>query len=87
MLRITFSILLVVCLTAADVLLSNNFINHINSVQSSWRAGSSKFQSWPLESIKHLMGVREGYFEELKTIESLVHDVPNDIPDNFDASM
>jgi len=93
MLRI-IACLLVVCLTHGisierpkheRPLITSSFIDHINSVQSSWKAGPTKFQSWPLKSIKRLMGVRDGYLDRLKKIEPLVHDVPNDIPTSFDA--
>ena len=31
------------------------------------------------------MGVRPDYLEQHKLIEPLVHEVPKDLPDNFDA--
>jgi len=66
-------------------LLSSNLINEINSAQTTWKAVPSKFMSWSKESIKRLMGVHLDYYEQHKQLEVLEHDVPNDLPDNFDA--
>ena len=86
---------LVVCLALAVVngrvvrtnkpLLTKELIDEINAAQSTWKAGPSKFMDWSPESIKRLMGVRPDYFEQHKLMEPLVHSVPNDLPDNFDA--
>jgi cathepsin B len=66
-------------------LLTMDFINEINAAQTTWKATTSKFMSWSTESIKRLMGVRSDYFEQHKLLESIEHQVPNDLPDNFDA--
>jgi cathepsin B len=66
-------------------LLSSNLVNEINLLQTTWKAAPSKFMSWSTESIKRLMGVRPEYFEQHKHLEVLEHEVPNDLPDNFDA--
>jgi cathepsin B len=66
-------------------LLSSNFIREINSAQTTWTAAPSKFMSWSQESIKKLMGVRPEYFDQHKELEVLEHNVPNDLPENFDA--
>jgi len=85
---------LVACLALAAVnarvvkhkpFLTENMINEINSAQSTWKAAPSKFMSWSKESVKRLMGVRPEYFEQIKSIEAIEHEVPNDLPDNFDA--
>jgi cathepsin B len=88
---------LIVCLALAAVhgrrvfenkktpLLSASLISEINSAQSTWKAAPSKFMSWSTASIKRLMGVRPEYFEQHKHIKPLIHDVPNDLPENFDA--
>ncbi|CAF2940095.1 unnamed protein product [Rotaria sp. Silwood2] len=66
-------------------LLSLNLVNEINSAQTTWKAKPSKFMSWSKESIERLMGVHPEYFEHHKELEILEHDVPNDLPENFDA--
>jgi len=92
MFRSIVCVLLLACLTYGaflehprQSLVSQRVIDRINAAQSSWTAGPSKFQSWSLKSIKRLMGVRDEYWEQLKTIKPIVHDVPNDIPETFDA--
>jgi len=60
-------------------------INEINSAQTTWKAGSTKFMSWPESSIKNLMGVLPGYAERHKLLTPIDHVVPNDLPANFDA--
>jgi len=85
---------LVACLALAAVngrvvkhkpFLTEEFVNEINAAQSTWKATPSKFMSWSKESIKRLMGVRPEYFEQHKQLTPIVHNVPNDLPDNFDA--
>ncbi len=86
---------LLICLAVAIVngrilklsrpLLSSNLVSEINSAQSTWKAAPSKFMSWSRESIERLMGVRSEYFEQHKELEVLEHEVPNDLPENFDA--
>jgi hypothetical protein len=66
-------------------LLSSSLVNNINSLQSTWKAAPSKFMSWSQESIQRLMGVRPEYFEQIKELEVREHEVPKDLPDNFDA--
>ena len=85
---------LVVCLALAAVngrvfkpkpFLTESFIDEINSAQTTWKASPSKFMSWSKESIKRLMGVRPEYFEQHKSLTPIEHEVPNDLPENFDA--
>jgi len=65
--------------------ITDEFIARINSAQLTWKAGPNKFQSWSKASIKRLMGVLPGHEEHMKQLEPLIHDVPNDLPANFDA--
>ncbi|CAF1157657.1 unnamed protein product [Rotaria sordida] len=87
---------LIVCLTLSAVysrdikssqkpLLSEKFINGINTAQSTWKAAPSKFMTWSKASVKRLMGVLPEHFIQVKHLDPLVHDVPKDLPDNFDA--
>jgi cathepsin B len=65
--------------------LTENFISKINSLQSTWTAEPSKFMSWSKASIKRLMGVHPDHFQQIKHVDILRHEVPNDLPVNFDA--
>lgn len=65
--------------------ITDEYLAQINSVQSTWKAGSNKFQFWSKTSIKRLMGVLPDHAEKLKELDVLVHDVPNDLPVSFDA--
>lgn len=66
-------------------LLTQSFIDEINGAQSTWKAGPSKFMDWSLASVKRLMGVRSDYLEHNKMLDQVVHEIPKDLPDNFDA--
>ena len=67
-------------------LLSSTLAREINSMQTTWKATpSSKFVSWSEESVRRLMGVHPDYYEQHKQLDVLKHDVPNDLPENFDA--
>ena len=85
---------LIVCLALAIVngrvvkpkpFLTEDFIDKINSAQTTWKAAPSKFMSWSKQSIKRLMGVRPEYFEQHKLLTPIEHEVPNDLPKSFDA--
>jgi len=65
--------------------LTKEFIAEINAAQSTWKAEPNKFMTWSKSSIKRLMGVLPGHHQQVKRLDRLVHVVPNDLPDNFDA--
>ena len=65
--------------------LTTDFVHKINAAQTTWKASPSKFMTWSRESIQRLMGVRPEYAAQHKLIEPIEHDVPNDLPTNFDA--
>lgn len=90
MLRICFALCLALIVANARVakpkqLVTEKFINKINSAQSSFIAGPTKFMSWSEESIRRLMGVRPEYQERHKLLPTIHHEIPNDLPTNFDA--
>ena len=67
-------------------LLSSNLAREINAGQTTWRATpSSKFLSWSEEAIRRLMGVHPDYSQHLQELDVLTHEVPNDLPENFDS--
>jgi cathepsin B len=65
--------------------LTDQFLDKINSAQSTWKAGPSKFMAMSKESVKRLMGVLPEHFQQIKLVPSIENEVPNDLPDNFDA--
>ncbi len=67
-----------------EFLLSENLISQINSAQSTWKAAPSKFMTWSTASIKRLMGVHQDHFMEIKHLEPLIHEVPIDLPKEYD---
>ncbi|CAF1246736.1 unnamed protein product [Rotaria sp. Silwood1] len=71
--------------SSQKTILSEKFISGINAAQSTWKAAPSKFMTWSKASVKRLMGVLPGHFIQVKHLDPLIHDVPNDLPDNFDA--
>ena len=92
LLRLCLIVCLAVAIAESDTLkgqtplLSSTLAREINSMQTTWKATpSSKFVSWSEESIRRLMGVHPDYFEQHKQLDVLKHDVPNDLPENFDA--
>ena len=90
MLRICLAICLALVVVNARVakpkqLVTEKFINEINSAQSTWTAGPTKFMSWSEQSIKRLMGVRPEYQERHKALPTIHNEIPNDLPANFDA--
>lgn len=79
---------LIVCLSLVVVVrafLSDEFITRINTQQTSWKAGPNKFQTWSHAAVKRLMGVLPEHARQMKQLAVRVHDVPNDLPVNFDA--
>lgn len=78
---------LIVCLSCVLVraFLTDEFIARINSLQSTWKAGPNKFQKWSRTSIERLMGVLPEHASQMKRLDVRVHDVPKDLPTNFDA--
>jgi cathepsin B len=90
LLRLCFAVCLALVVVNGRVakskpFLTQQFIDDINAAQSTWTAGSSKFMSWSKQSIKRLMGVLPDYFEKVKSMPHIHHEVPIDLPDNFDA--
>jgi len=65
---------------------SDDMISYINSIDTTWKAGESKFKSWPLKSIKRLMGVPIDHIGKPSSLPAFVHNVNlKAIPDSFDA--
>jgi cathepsin B len=66
-------------------LISEDLISQINAAQSTWKAAPSKFMTWSTASIKRLMGVRREHLMEIRNVDPLIHEVPIDLPENFDG--
>lgn len=69
--------------------LSDLMVYHINKiVQTTWKAGPSKFDTWDFESVKRLMGVPLSQIggKLNKYLPIVEHDINEvDIPDEFDS--
>lgn len=67
--------------------LSNDVINYINSIDTTWKAGhNARFDNVPVHVLKNMMGVHPDHEKYMPT-EVVVHsdDVVNDLPATFDA--
>jgi cathepsin B len=71
--------------TKQNQLVTQDLIDEINSAQTTWKAGPTKFQSWTESAVRRLMGVRPEYAERHKLLTPIDHVVPEALPDNFDA--
>jgi cathepsin B len=89
-----FRICVALCLALAVVnarvtkgkpLLTQDFIDEINSAQSSWKAGPNKFMAMPEASVRRLMGVLPDNAQRQSKLPIVEHKVPQALPDNFDA--
>ena len=66
--------------------LSENMVNYINKVSTTWKAETNKFHSWSLESVKRLLGVPLSHIGKPSRLPAINHEINvKDIPDNFDA--
>lgn len=66
--------------------LSSELVHTINAMQTTWKATpKSKFLSWSKESIQRLMGVHPNNAQVHEQLEVLIHEVPKDLPENFDS--
>ena len=65
--------------------ITDEYIDQLNAAQSTWKAGPNKFQTWTKTSLKRLMGVLPEHVMQVKQLDVRIHDVPNDLPINFDA--
>uniref|UniRef100_T1J4N3 Peptidase C1A papain C-terminal domain-containing protein n=1 Tax=Strigamia maritima TaxID=126957 RepID=T1J4N3_STRMM len=63
--------------------LSDDFINCINSLNSTWKAGRNFDEKISMSYIKRLMGVLKD--SKNYRLPEAVHKVPTNIPDNFDS--
>ncbi len=66
--------------------LSENMVNYINKVSSTWKAEKNKFHSWSLESVRRLLGVPLSHIGKPSRLPAINHEIKvKDIPDNFDS--
>ncbi|KAL1485927.1 hypothetical protein MTO96_031648 [Rhipicephalus appendiculatus] len=63
--------------------LSDEMIDYINKLNTTWKAGRNFGKNVPLSYIKGLMGVHPDYKERLPTLKHT--DVPANLPGSFDA--
>jgi len=68
--------------------LSDEFIHHINSKQSTWKAGRNFGKDFPMSSLYQMMGVLPKsvkYLPPVKDVEAEFAAINQEIPENFDA--
>ena len=66
--------------------LSEEMVDYINTVGTTWTAEKNKFHSWSLQSVKKLLGVPLDHIGKPSTLKPIVHKVDAAaIPDDFDA--
>ena len=66
--------------------LTDEMVDHINSLKTTWRAEKNKFHDWSLKSFKKLLGVPLSYIGQPSKLPVLVQEVDlSAIPDSFDA--
>ena len=60
--------------------LSDELISYVNENSKTWTAAKNKFNSWPYEEVKRLLGVRPDVFEKAKHLpkqQLVVGDIPS----------
>jgi len=68
--------------------LSDQFIDHINAQQSTWKAGRNFGKNFPMSSLYQMMGVlpeSSKYQPPVKDVQAEFGQINQDIPENFDA--
>ncbi|CAN8001237.1 unnamed protein product, partial [Ixodes hexagonus] len=64
--------------------LSDQMINFINKINTTWKAGRNFDKSTPMSYIKGLMGVHPKS-KEYRLAEYVHEEIPEDLPESFDA--
>jgi cathepsin B len=88
-----FIIVLALFLAAVNALpsqvtqpLTDDIVNHINSLHTTWTAEKNKFHSWSLKSFKKLLGVPLSHIGKPSRLPAIEHNVDAQaIPDEFDS--
>ncbi len=62
----------------------NDQFEFFNQVNSTWKAGPSKFDDWTFESVQRLMGVKKNLFKSF-SIGIFEHKDVSKVPPNFDS--
>jgi cathepsin B len=88
-------VILTLCIVAINALpntkpllkpLSNEIVDYVNSLSTTWKAEKNKFHSWSLDAVKKLMGVPVEYLKKSPSLAPIQHKVNIEaIPDNFDS--
>lgn len=66
--------------------LSDDMVNYVNKVKTTWKAEKSKFDSWSLKSFKKILGVPLNYIGKPSRLEVIEHQVDlSALPVEFDS--
>lgn len=65
--------------------LSDEIVEHINKIETTWKAEKNKFHDWDLESFKKTLGVPLSAIGQPSKLEEMVHENIGDLPESFDS--
>ncbi|XP_050425326.1 cathepsin B-like isoform X1 [Adelges cooleyi] len=65
--------------------LSDEFINHVNSIQNTWKAGRNFHPDTPMSNLRRLMGVHRENNNREKLESLLSYTKKTDLPEHFDS--
>jgi len=84
-----FTIILVALFVAASAKdlkpLSDEIVEYINSIKTTWKAEKNKFHQWELKQFKRTLGVPMDAISGPKKLQILYHDNVKDLPEEFDS--
>jgi len=78
--------LLIVAVTAKDFApLSDDIVDYVNKIETTWKAEKNKFHEWELEAFKKTLGVPLEAIGKPSKLEEFSHENVEDLPEQFDA--
>lgn len=77
---------LLVAVSAKDLApLSDEIVDYVNSIQTTWKAEKTKFHSWNLKSFKKTLGVPLNAIGAPSKLEEKFYEDVSGIPEEFDS--
>jgi len=64
--------------------LSEEMVNYVNKIRTTWKAEVNKFHTWEMEAFKRTLGVPL-HAVKTQNLEKILHTNVTYFPDNFDA--
>ena len=82
--RVVIFAILIIAVAAKDFApLSDEIVEYVNNIKTTWKAEKSKFHSWELAAFKKTLGAR-GIGEPSK-LEKKFYENVGDLPEEFDS--